>query len=101
MYSTNTLWEKNGTIYRVLENDENNSLLVIDCIRQCNPMFIPKEQFEGAQQITEDELQARAKVKLRTDLNEKELTETNKRYTLISGIIPIIGDTQERCSMLR
>ena len=101
MYSTNTLWEKSGTIYRVLENDENNSLLVIDCIRQCNPMFVLKKQFEGAKQITEAELQARAKINLRTDLNEKELAETNKRYMLISGIIPVIGDSQERCSMLR
>ena len=84
MYSTNSLWDKNGTIYRILENDDNNGLLVINCIRQCNPMFILKEQFEGAKQITEDELQARAKIELRTDLNEKELAETNKRYTLIS-----------------
>ena len=69
MYNPNTLWDKNGTIYRVLENDENNSLLVIDCIRQCNPMFILKELFEGAKQITEEELQS-AIEEVRNKLNE-------------------------------
>ena len=100
MHDINSLWKNNGIIYRILDIVDNE-YLVIDCIRRCNPTFIKVNDLESAAAITEEQLRQDARITIRNNLNNQELAECNRRYTLIKDIINIIGSDTQRCEMLR
>lgn len=100
MYKTNSLWATEDSVYRILSNNEE-VILAFNCIRQSNPIHVCKAFFEGATEISEEQLRKRANIAIRNDLSVQEQTECDRKYIIISSLINVIGDPNQRCRLLR
>lgn len=88
---------KNGTsIIRVLAED-NERILVIDCVKASMPKWIKKD-FESLEIVSEDNLRAHLGICFEDteNLNPKAKKTMYERYTLISGVLPFLKDENMR-----
>ena len=94
--------QDNTKIVRILEVKES-SFLVIDCIKRTMPQWKDKEQFEDWKSLTEQELWEITDIY--PSKTDTALSATSKyiqeHYSLITGILPFIGDEKERSRMIR
>ena len=89
-----TLYQADS-IYRVL-NEQNDLILVIDCIKLGMPRWISQKQLNEVSECTEEILRAKATIDIRDNLNIEEEGVCNKRFTIIADILPFIGDQSQR-----
>ena len=93
----NQLIRKDGTIYRILEID-GNDILLIDCIRQKMPKWKRAEGLSGCEICSEAEMQKETGAGCldmdRLSAGYQQIC--HHRYTVISGVLPFLGDDRLR-----
>lgn len=100
MHKNDLLKFKNG-IVRILETTEDK-VLVIDCIKRTVPKWYSISNFKEYKKCNEEELFEISNI---TPLNIEDLDSESRKiayqkYTLISGVLPFIGDDKERCYVI-
>lgn len=93
----NDLVRVNAKIYRILKLSEQE-VLVIDCMKLTMPQWIEAASIPDAETITDEELCSLTDCHI-PDIDEllpADRATAHKRFTLISGILPVIGDKNER-----
>ena len=91
------LYDSGETIYRVLaENDDG--LLVIDCLKRTMPFWIQKDKLSMYQCVDDQLLHKKSGIRLVSEesLSRDALACTHKRYSIIASIVPVVGDKKRR-----
>ena len=98
----NQLIRCQGTIYRVLEVEED-SILLIDCIKKTMPKWYDIGWIEAYENCSEEELLEGTEMKLaeEQDLGQKARCIIHERFTVIAGILPFIDDERLRAEAVR
>lgn len=93
----NELIKTQGKIYRVLDVSENE-ILIIDCVKLIMPQWVEAASIPDAETITDEELCSLTDCHIPKydELLPVDRATAHKRFTLISGILPVIGDENER-----
>lgn len=88
----------NNAIHRVLDI-QNNNLLLINCCRQTMPRWYKDIDYTP---VSEDDLYITSGIRPIPieELDNKSRGYAYKRYNMIAGIIPFVGDSQMRCQMI-
>lgn len=89
-------------IYRVLEST-GHEILIIDCMKQTMPEWIDADVVMDPELISEEELCSNSNLCLPDveDLAPEDRMIMQHRFTMISNIIPVIGDTKKRSEEIR
>lgn len=97
----NDLLQYGEDIIRILELS-NNKAFVINCRKRIIPKWVSVNEIQNYTEISETELQRKVSVLLpdMETLDSKSKCIINKRYTLISGILPFVSDFKKRNQML-
>lgn len=97
----NDLLQFGEDIIRVLEL-RNDKAFVIDCNKRTIPQWVSINEFQNYTKITETELQKKVSIPLpdMKTLDAKSKCIINKRYTMLSGILPYVSDFKKRNKML-
>lgn len=97
----NDLLQYGEDIIRILEFS-NNKAFVINCRKRTIPKWVSVNEIQNYTEISETELQRKVSVLLpgMETLDSKSKCIINKRYTLISGILPFVSDFKKRNQML-
>lgn len=98
----NQLLRCQGTIYRVLEVEED-SILLIDCIKKTMPKWYDIGWIEAYENCSEEELLEGTEMKLaeEQDLGQKARCIIHERFTVIAGILPFIDDERLRAEAVK
>lgn len=98
----NQLLRCQGTIYRVLEVEED-SILLIDCIKKTMPKWYDIGWIEAYENCSEEELLEGTEMKLaeEQDLEQKARCIIHERFTVIAGILPFIDDERLRAEAVK
>lgn len=93
----NDLLQYGENIIRVLELT-NDKAFVIDCRKRTIPKWVSVNEVQNYTKITETELRKNLSVSLPSmeTLDAKSKCIINKRYTMISGILPYVSDFKMR-----
>ena len=94
---TGDLYRTAGSVYRVLAIKEGHVLLA-DCLKSAMPKWEPQSMLEAAEKADENDLPA---VRKEAQLSGRELAAARKRYSMIAGILPFVGDEKQRSVMIR
>ena len=97
----NSLYKSESQIYRILHQQEDN-LLVIDCIKMTMPVWIPITDVQDYCDCEEEEL-LHIHNMVFEDLDEIEADRKQvmyHRYTMIAGVLPFISDVQQRSASI-
>ena len=95
----NILIRKNEEVYRVLEV-QDEEVLIINCSMRSMPCWRSREEFLESDVITEGE--HLKQLKYESDvLTSYDVTLANKRFAMIAGILPVIGDKDLRSMRIR
>lgn len=84
-------------VYRILDMFEQ-SILVIDCLNLTMPQWIEAASISDAEVITDDELCSMTDYHLSDveNLSPEDKSIAHRRFTMISGILPVVGDKDKR-----
>ena len=93
------LLRKKDVIFRVLQLKDCEALL-IDCLKRTMPCWHRLDDLADAEMITEEELLAGNEL-FADALSSFDTALAHKRYTIIAGIIHVIGDKLERSRRIR
>lgn len=98
----NQLIKVNGVIYRVLTIEED-SILMIDCIRKTMPNWYDIDEVRGYEDCTEEELlEVTGTVLLEEeDLSSKARKTVHERFTVVAGVLPFLADDRFRTEAIR
>ena len=92
---------ESGTIFRILEH-KDSEILVINCTKKSMPFWTEFDSISDHRLITEDELQDITNVHFsELTIPSKEHKYAQERFSLISNIIPVIGEKKKRNQMIR
>ena len=93
----NKLIKNQETILRILDTSDQE-LLVIDCLKRTMPQWIGASSIQDCEIITDDELCSITDYHIPDveELMPEERATVHRRFTIISGILPVIGDKDER-----
>ena len=90
----NELLQYNGSIIRILEIRENEAL-IIDCLHQSMPGWIRLDE------IADSEIaKFGSPIPDYEDLDRHSRSITHRRFTMIAGILPLIGDIRQRSAAI-
>lgn len=98
----NELIEIDGTIVRILAiRDE--SVLILDCVRQTMPEWKPMQEIEGASRCEEIVLYRKTGMfpEPIEDVEPKKKKEAYRRFTWIAGVLPYLEDEKARGNAIR
>lgn len=89
-------------IYRVLDIS-NREILIIDCLKQTMPVWINAGTVTDPESISDEELCSTTDLCLPDveDLTPEDRTIMHHRFTMISSIIPVVSDKDERNEEIR
>lgn len=98
----NQLIRCQGTIFRVLAVEED-SILLIDCIKKSMPKWCDIGRIEGFEECTEKELLEFTGVELivEQDLSQKARCTAHERFTVVAGILPFVDDDRFRVEAVK
>ena len=98
----NQLIKNHGTIYRVLSVEEDEVLL-IDCMKKIMPKWYGLDEIDGYEVCTEKELLEITEMVLEEeeDMSPKTRQTVHKRFTVVAGILPFIGDDRLRTEAIK
>jgi len=93
----NELIKSQEKIYRILDMSEH-LILVVDCLKLTMPQWIEVASISDAEFITADELCRTTNYHLSDveELSPEDKSIAHRRFTMISGILPFIGDKDKR-----
>ena len=95
--SLRCLYDSGETIYRVLaENDDR--LLVIDCLKRTMPFWIQKDKLSMYQCVDDQLLHEKSGIRSvgEETLSRDALAYAHKRYSMIASIVPVVADKKRR-----
>ena len=97
----NQLLSSNGQIYRVLDIQEDKTL-VIDCIKMRVPCWINTKDLDGFSEIAQEDLLKINNVKMPSleYLSLEERKNVQNKYASIGSILPIVGNDINRNEMI-
>lgn len=92
----------NGTIYRVLAVEEEE-ILLIDCMKKTMPKWHGLDEVNGYEACAEKELLEITETFLieEQDMPPKTRQAVHKRFTVIAGILPFLGDDRLRTEAIK
>ncbi len=98
----NHLIKFNGTIYRILAIEED-SVLMIDCIRKTMPVWYKTDQTSRYDSCTEEELLETTGLTLteEEELCSKARKAAHDRFTIVAGILPFLADDRLRTEIIK
>ena len=92
---------KTKEIFRVLDS-KGSKVLIINCTKKQMPYWTEFDSISSCRLITEDELQDMTGTHFQElTVPSKEYRYVQERFSLISNIIPIIGNKSKRTQMIR
>lgn len=93
----NDILKCGDSIFRVLDI-KNNEIFLIDCGKRTIPTWISEDEIQDCTYLTEKELKEYIPIPIPDfdTMDAKSLCIINERYTLISGILPIVSDFRMR-----
>lgn len=92
---------KTKEIFRILDS-KDSEVLVINCTKKQMPYWTEFDSISSCRLITEDELQDMTGTHFQElTVPSKEYRYVQERFSLISNIIPIIGNKSKRTQMIR
>ena len=99
--SIRKLYDNGETIYRVLAENEDE-LLVIDCIKRTMPFWIKREEVTTYRQVDEQTLYDKSGFSPLKEvvLSQQALAAAHKRYSLIAPVIAVAADKNKRNEMI-
>ncbi len=86
-------------IIRVLKS-HGDKALVIDCIKRTMPKWVDGDSLSNYDDCGEDEMYERTDYPFGRELTPKEERIAQERFTMISGVLPFIGNEQKRSQMI-
>lgn len=96
------LLRKGESIIRVVAL-EDNSLLIMDCIKRTMPIRVAPERLEGYSLCTAEDLYQATELSV-TDIDSLDSDQRKvmyERYTMITPILPYIADEKVRTRLIR
>lgn len=98
----NQLLKDNGCIYRVLAIEED-SVLMIDCLKKTMPNWYDIDEVRGYEDCTEKELlEVTGTVLLEEEnLSSKARKTAHARFTVVAGILPFLADDRFRTEVIK
>lgn len=94
----NSLWTKEGCIYRVLEVQQEQ-VFIIDCLKKTMPKWANKVILKGFQPCSEDELLEKTSTVIcdieLLDMESKRFI--HEHFSLVAGVLPFVSDEEKRC----
>lgn len=92
---------KTKEIFRMLDS-KDSEILVINCTKKQMPYWTEFDSISSCRLITEDELQNITNTHVQElTIPSKEHKYAQERFSLISNIIPVVGDKNKRIQMIR
>ena len=96
----NQLIKWRGILYRVLAVEED-SILLIDCIKKTMPKWYGLDEISGYGICPEEELGEETGREEERDLKPKEKSMAHQRFTVVAGILPFLDDDGMRAVAIR
>lgn len=98
----NQLIKCGGTIYRILSVEDREALL-INCMKKTMPRWYRLDEVSAYEDCTENELLEVTDTVLEDekDMSPKTHQTVHKRFTVIAGILPFIGDDRLRTEAVK
>jgi len=98
----NQLIKNNGDIYRILAL-EDDSVLLIDCIKKQMPKWYAISDVGGYEICAEEELSEVTGIDLveEEELSPKTRRIVHERFTLVAGILPFLSDDRFRTEAVK
>ena len=93
------LLKNENQIIRVLKS-HGDKALVIDCIKRTMPKWVDDNSLSNYDDCSEDEMYERTDYPFGRELTPKEERIAQERFTMISGVLPFIGNEQKRSQMI-
>ena len=93
------LLKNKSQIIRVLKS-QGDKALVIDCIKRTMPKWVDDDFLSNYVDCGEDEMYERTDYLFGRELTPKEERIAQERFTMISGVLPFIGNEQKRSQMI-
>ena len=93
------LLKNENQIIRVLKS-HGNKALVIDCIKRTMPKWVEDDFLSNFDDCGEDEMYERTDYPFGRELTPKEERIAQERFTMISGVLPFIGNESKRNQMI-
>ena len=93
------LLKKENKIIRVLKSHGDKALM-IDCIKRTMPKWVDGDSLSNYDDCSEDEMYERTDYPFGRELTPKEERIAQERFTMISGVLPFIGNEQKRSQMI-
>ena len=93
------LLKNENQIIRVLKS-HGDKALVIDCIKRTMPKWVDGDSLSNYDDCCEDEMYERTDYPFGRELTPKEERIAQERFTMISGVLPFIGNEQKRSQMI-
>ena len=93
------LLKNENQIIRVLKS-QGDKALVIDCIKKTMPKWVDGDSLSNFDDCGEDEMYERTEYPFGRELTLKEERIAQERFTMISGVLPFIGNEQKRSQMI-
>jgi len=98
----NQLIKWDGIIYRVLAIEEDSALL-IDCLKKTMPKWHGNDELNGYEICAEEELLEITGIVLaeEQELKPKERCRAHERFTVIAGILPFLADDRMKATVIK
>ena len=93
------LLKNENQIIRVLKS-HGDKALVIDCIKRTMPKWVDGDSLSNYDDCGEDEMYEQTNYPFGRKLTPKEERIAQERFTMISGVLPFIGNEQKRSQMI-
>ena len=93
------LLKNDTTIIRVLKS-QGGKALVIDCIKRTMPKWVDDDTLSNYDDCGEDEMFELTNYPFGRELTPKEQRIAQERFTMISGVLPFIGNESKRNQMI-
>ena len=96
----NKIYRCKDRIMRVLEEREGR-FLVVDCVKKTMPRWINCLDLEDSVEISEEKLREELGTEIPETTSAMASREMQKRFAIIAGILPYVGDKKKRSLFIR
>lgn len=83
------------TILRILDTEENK-VLAIDCVKRGMPKWISLSGLKDGVEISEEDFEKEMQREIPEEISASARKTMHERFTIISGILPYVGDKRKR-----
>lgn len=92
-----------GNVFRILDSTDTGEAFIINCTHRSMPKWVKNEIISDHTNITEDDLYKTVGIEIpdMKDLPAEGAAEAQRKFTLISPILPVMTNEQDRSAMIR